>query len=653
MVKYTFRDLPKNLPLTLKAQVEKVPDSVLQASKNKDGKFEYFTFASVYDDFVALAFQFKKLGIEKGSNVALISDNRREWLLTDYALLSIGAADVPRGCDSMGNEIRFIISYADCKVGFFETGHQLEKVLEKIDEVPLLKTVVIYEPVAQEIEKKAADCGLKVIHFSELFEKARNEYAEKKEAIKAEIEAGMEKIEPDDNATIIFTSGTTGTPKGVMLTHDNYIYQLSVIHNFLPSNPGFMWLSVLPVWHSFERLIQYAAPVFCNGIAYSKPIGQILLADMAVIKPQWMCGVPRLWESLAKAVQKAMKKKGGVALVLFDFFVKVGGAYADQKDKVFGLVCQLYKKRNRVLDFFAGIVPMCLLWPLKKLGDLLVFKKLQAKFGGNLHVAISGGGALPHEIDNFYRAVGLNLLEGYGLTETAPVISFRNPHEPRPGCVGAIFPTVELKICKEENGVAVSGEDIGPGKMGLIFVKSRQVMKGYYKRPDLTAKVIDKDGWFNTGDLGVRTFDNELKITGRAKDTIVLLGGENVEPAVLESELLINDLIESAMVVGQDERSLGALIVPSKENTEDFAKENNIEYESYEELLKNDFIIQAFDKIIKDSISTAKGFRACEKIGKFALIPKSFEVGVELSAKQEMMRYKIAEEYKDLIKTLF
>ena len=189
--------------------------------------------------------------------------------------------------------------------------------------------------------------------------------------------------------------------------------------------------------------------------------------------------------------------------------------------------------------------------------------------------------------------------------------------------------------------------------MGLIFVKSRQVMKGYYKRPDLTAKVIDKDGWFNTGDLGVRTFDNELKITGRAKDTIVLLGGENVEPAVLESELLINDLIESAMVVGQDERSLGALIVPSKENTEDFAKENNIEHESYEELLKNDFIIQAFDKIIKDSISTAKGFRACEKIGKFALIPKSFEVGVELSAKQEMMRYKIAEEYKDLIKTLF
>ena len=186
MVKYTFRELPKNLPLTLKAQVEKVPDSVLQASKNKDGKFEYFTFASVYDDFVALAFQFKKLGIEKGSNVALISDNRREWLLTDYALLSIGAADVPRGCDSMGNEIRFIISYADCKVGFFETGHQLEKVLEKIDEVPLLKTVVIYEPIAQEIEKKAADCGLKVIHFSELFEKARTEYAEKKEAIKAE-----------------------------------------------------------------------------------------------------------------------------------------------------------------------------------------------------------------------------------------------------------------------------------------------------------------------------------------------------------------------------------------------------------------------------------------------------------------------------------
>ena len=653
MFHYTFRELPKNLPLMIKNQVKKVPDTTLQASKNKEGKFEYFSYQSVYDDFIALAYQFKQMGIEKGSNVALISDNRREWLLTDYALLSLGAADVPRGCDSMGNEIRFIISFADCKYGVFETGHQLNKVLEKVDEVPLMKTAVVFDPVKDDIKEHAAACGIELIQFEDLLAKAREAFASNKEAILSEIEAGMEKIEPNDTATIIFTSGTTGTPKGVMLTHDNYIYQLSVIHNFLPANPGDMWLSVLPVWHSFERLIQYVAPLLKNGLAYSKPVGQILLADMAVIRPQWMCGVPRLWESLAKGVQKAMNKKGGIVLVLFNFFVKVGGAYADQKDKVTGHVCRLYKKRSRFLDFLAGIIPMCFLWPLKKLGDIIVFKKLQAKFGGRLHVAISGGGALQHEIDNFYRAVGLNLLEGYGLTETAPVISFRNPHEPRPGCVGAVFPSVEVKICAEENGVVTDGRDIGPGKKGLIFARGRQIMKGYYKRPDLTEKVIDKDGWFNTGDLGIRTFDNELKITGRAKDTIVLLGGENIEPAVLEAELLTSEYIESVMVVGQDKKSLGALIVPSKDAVETFANDRGITGLTYEALLEQEEVVHLFDDIVKNSISTSKGFRSCEKIGKVALLPKSFEVGVELSAKQEMMRYKIAEIYKEKIEALF
>jgi len=652
MFHYTFRELPKNLPLMIKKQVQEVPDTTLQASKNKEGKFEYFSYQSVYDDFIALAYQFKKMGIQKGSNVALISDNRREWLLTDYALLSLGAADVPRGCDSMGNEIRFIISYADCKTGVFETGHQLNKVLEKADEVPLMKTAIVFDSVAEDIASKAKDCGIELIQFEDLLNKARTDFAANKDAIRSEIEAGMEAIEPNDTATIIFTSGTTGTPKGVMLTHDNYIHQLSVIHNFLPANPGDMWLSVLPVWHSFERLIQYVAPLLKNGLAYSKPVGQILLADMAVIRPQWMCGVPRLWESLAKGVQKAMNKKGGIALVLFNFFVKVGGAFANQKDKITGRVCRLYKKRSRVLDFICGIFPVIFLLPWKLLGDLLVFRKLQAKFGGRLHVAISGGGALQQEIDSFYRAVGLNLLEGYGLTETAPVVSFRNPHEPRPGCVGAIFPTVEVKICKEENGVVTDENDIGPGKKGLIFARGRQVMKGYYKRPDLTEKVIDKDGWFNTGDLGVRTFDNELKITGRAKDTIVLLGGENVEPAVLEAELLTNDLIESVMIVGQDQKSLGALIVPFKDAVEAFAGENGIE-KPYEELLKEKIITDKFDEIVKNSISVSNGFRSCEKIGKVALLPKSFEVGVELSAKQEMMRYKIAEQYKDTIAGLF
>lgn len=651
MAKFPFNpDIPKNVALLFKEKVEKNPDVNLQAAKNKEGVFQYYTYKQVYDTVINLAVAMRTIGIHRGSNVALISDNRAEWLWTDLSLLSLGAADVPRGCDSLGNEIRFIISFADCEVGFFENVKQLNKVLEKQEEVPLLKTAVIFEAFNE--SELAAKTSIKIINFNDLVDEGKKLVEANKDTVKAEIEAEMAKTEPEEVATMIFTSGTTGTPKGVMLTHDNYISQLSCIDTFLPAKPGEFWLSVLPVWHVFERLIQYVAIYFSNGLAYSKPIGAIMLADMAVIKPQWMCGVPRLWEQLAKGVRKAMEKKGGITLKLFKFFLWVGKHYADNKDKVLGHVCRI-KKRNKVLDCICGIIPMILLWPLHKLGDILVFSKLREKFGGRLAIAISGGGALQKENEDFYRSVGLNLLEGYGLSETAPVISFRYYKEPRPGCVGAIFPTFEVKIVKEEHGVVTDESPLPPGQKGLIWVRGRQVMKGYYKRPDLTEAAVNKEGWFNTGDLGIRTFDNELKITGRAKDTIVLLGGENIEPSMLEAGLAGSDYVESSMVVGQDQRYLGCLIVPNKEAVLKYAEDNKIAVTDYEALLETSEIQNLFVSEIARLISQANGFRMCERINKFVLVPNSFQVGVELSAKQEMMRYKISEKYAEKIATMF
>ena len=645
--------LPKNLPLLFKDRAKANPDVGLQASKDKDGKFQTFTYQTVYQNVIAFALALQELGVVRGENIALISDNRREWLITDLAVQSLGCADVPRGCDSLGNEIRFIISFADCRYGFFENARQLKKVTEKIEEVPLLKTAIVFEPLSKEDEELMAEFkDLKIYNFEELLKMGEEIYAKNPEENTKKIEAEMELTQPDDNATVIFTSGTTGTPKGVMLTHKNYTVQLSAIYDFIKCKRGDWWMSILPVWHSFERLIQYVAIYFVNGLAYSKPVASILLGDMAVIRPQWICGVPRLWEALANGVNKAMNKKGGVTLKLFNFFISVGKSYANAKDKVLGHVCQV-KKRNKFLDALCGFFPMIFLWPLRKLGDALVFKKIRDKFGGRISIAISGGGALQKDVDDFYRAIGLNLLEGYGLTETAPVISFRYYKEPRPGCVGAIFPSMEVKIIPEENGVPTSKEGLGPGKKGLIFVRSAQVMKGYYKRPDLTEKIIDEDGWLNTGDLGLLTFDNEIKITGRAKDTIVLLGGENIEPAVIESELNTSPYIETSIVLGQDQKYLGALIVPSKENVIAYAKENNLDTSDYEELLKTKEIIDLLGTEIKEKDSTENGFRVCEKIWKFALLPNSFTVGEELSAKQEMMRHKIVTKYADIISTLF
>ncbi|WP_407429608.1 AMP-dependent synthetase/ligase [Treponema sp.] len=653
-MKFTKRTLPKNLPLLLKERVSQCPSVYLQASKDKNGVYQYYTYEEFYDSVIAFAQALLSIGVKRGDNIALMSDNRREWFIADYSILCLGAADVPRGCDSMGTEMRFITSYADCVYGIFENEKQLLKILEKKDEVPLLKTVILFDKMSSETETKAGEAGLLFYYFADLLEKGRKIVSENPELRKKEIEDEMEKTNPDDVATMIFTSGTTGTPKGVMLTHNNYISQLSVIHDFINCKEGDWWMTILPVWHVFERLIQYVAVHMKCGLAYSKPAAPVLLPDMAVIRPQWICGVPRLWEALATGVIRTMKKTGGITLRLFNFFIGVGSRYALMRDYVFGNLPQLSsKKRCRFFDTLTGFLPWILLWPFHKLGDVLVFKKIRAKMGGRISIAISGGGALQKEIDNFYRAIGLNLLEGYGMSETAPVISFRDYRHPRPGVVGVVFPTFELRIVEEEHGIIKSMNPLPPGKQGLIVVRSPQVMKGYYKRPDLTERVIDKDGWLNTGDLGIMSHDNEIKITGRAKDTIVLLDGENIEPSVIEASLLASDFIESVMVVGQDKKYLGALIVPAKENLISYANENNIVYTSYENLLVLPEIRSLFEGIINDKIKSANGFRICEKIYKFALIPKSFEAGVELSAKLEMMRYKIAEMYKKEINDLF
>ena len=626
------------------------PDLCAQASKNKDGKFIYYSFADVYKDFVSLALAFSEIGIKRNDHVALFSDNCREWLLTDLAVLSLGAADVPRGCDSMASELQYILSFSECKTAVFENERQFNKAVEKKENAPILEAAVFFNAPSEDTTKKAQSFGIKTFLFSELLEKGRSLYEipGKKEFVEKEMEA----TQGSDLATILFTSGTTGIPKGVMLTHRNYMAQMEVVHHILTVKPGDMWLTVLPVWHSFERCLEYMALTLKSGIAYSKPISSIMLADFAKIRPQWMCGVPRLWESLAKGVNRAMKKEGGIKYALFSFFISVGTKYAWAKEHITGCACR-FTYRPRIFDFIVGIMPFIALWPLHALGELLVYRKIREKMGGRITAAISGGGALQHETDCFYRAIGFKLLEGYGITEAAPVLSVRNIHKPRPGCVGEIYPSAEIKVVAEKNGSPVSSEPLKPGETGLVLARGDQIMKGYYKQPELTAGVIDKDGWLNTGDLGKLTYDFEIKITGRAKDTIVLQNGENIEPLGIETALCGSPYIETAVVFGQDEKFLAALIVGSKANIMSYAEEHNIPCKEYEELITRPEIEDLIRCEIDTIVSASNGFKPCERIFRFAILDKSFEIGKELSAKQEFMRHKVAELYKDKIAELF
>ena len=648
-MKITVNQLPKNLALLMKSRYEEVPELFLQASKNADGKFEFISYKTVYENLIYCALAFQDLGIGKGSRVGLISDNRKEWLVADLALLSLGACDVPRGCDSMGSEIRFILSFAECEFSIFENSRQLEKVLEKVEEVKGLKTAILFESPTASVLAEAKKAGIEVLEFEKLLEEGKKQGFEKRNSI----EAIMETIKPEDIATIIFTSGTTGTPKGVMITHRNYLAQCEVVHNVMNVEPGDFWLSVLPVWHSFERVIQYLAITFKSGLAYSKPIAAVMLPDFQAIRPQWMCGVPRLWEALAQGIYKNMRKEGGIKLALFNFFIGVGKKWVWAYEHITGRVCR-FTKRIRLFDFLAGILPFILLSPLYGLGELLIYKKIKARLGGRFVCAISGGGALQPETDAFYRAIGFRLLEGYGITETAPILAFRSAlHKARPGCVGYVYPSAELKIVAESGGEILSKEALPPGKKGLVMAKGDSVMKGYYNRPDLTEQVIDNEGWFNTGDLGMMTYDNELKITGRAKDTIVLLGGENIEPQGIEAAMGASQYIETSVVVGQDKKYLAALIVPVQDAVVAFANENGILNEGYEALLETPEIINLIREEIDSRISKANDFRTCERVFKFVLLPETFTVGRELSGKQELMRHKIAKLYAKEIDSLF
>lgn len=643
------RTLGKNLPLLLRSRVHICPDVTLQAAKNKSGEYVRYSYKYVYERVIEFAFALRQLGIKRGDHVGLIADNRREWLITDLSLLTLGAADVPRGCDSTGFEIRFILNYADCTVSFFENGHQLDKVLENTAEVPLLKKAVLFDEPTEKTIAEAKKAGIEIINFSQIEKQGTFATADER----ADIEHEMDMTNPDEVATIIFTSGTTGTPKGVMLTHDNYLAQCEIVHCVLPnSEQGDMWLSVLPVWHSFERAFVYMVMALNSGYAYSKPVASIMLADMEAIKPEWMCGVPRLWESFAQGFYRAMKKTGGVKLDIFLNFIEIGKKFSKAKEQVTGLVCR-YHWYPRVFDFIKGIVPFIFYAPAYGIGELLVYRKVREKLGGRMKAAISGGGALQAETESFYHAIGFNLLEGYGMTEAAPVLSVRNAKRPVSNCVGRVFPCVDVKIVAEKDGKIVSSEPLASGKKGLVLCRGRQVMKGYYKRPDLTAQAIDSEGWLNTGDLGILSVDEDLKITGRAKDTIVLLGGENVEPVIVEKAVKKSVYVESVVAVGQDKKYIGAIIVPDKEHVLSYADENHIVYETWEALLETTEIQSLFRLEIDNLVNAKNGFRTCERIYKFALVPESFKIGAEINAKQEIMRHKVVQIHSEEIKSIF
>jgi long-chain acyl-CoA synthetase len=632
--------LPDTIPQTVRAVARAVPNTVAQMIRpGKGGPFAATLYKEYWSEVARFGAGLLSLGLKRGEHVGIISDNRREWLVVDMAILGMGAVDIPRGADSTQDEVAYILKHADCAAVVAEDAAQTEKILAGLSGKTSLKFLIVLDDSLGPTRKAPS---LQQLNYSEVLALGTRLLSKEPNRFEKEVDAGKS----DDLATIIYTSGTTGEPKGVMLTHRSFIFQAERALEVIGIRAGDTFLTVLPIWHSYERAIEYI--VLCTGavLGYSKPIGKIMLEDMTVLQPHWFISVPRIWESVRASIYRNVKARGPVAQSLFDFFVNVGSLHADLLDKFLDRWPRFSAHWAIPTQIWTAL-PLVVLWPLKLLGGLLMFGRIKALLGHRFIAGISGGGALPAHVDGFFRAIDVLVLEGYGLTETGPVLGVRKQKRPVPHTVGKLFRDIEIRIVDEETGKAV-----GTGHQGELWVKSPQVMLGYYKRPEATAAVL-KDGWLNTGDLVRATVRKEMQIVGRSKDTIVLRGGENIEPEPIEKRLLQSELIEHVMVVGQDQKYLGALIVPNFELIEQFAKERRITYIDKEELLGHAQILELVHEVVQHLVNPRSGFKSFERVFKFTLLPKAFEVGSELTAKLSLRRNVTAQKYAEQIASLF
>jgi len=616
------------------------PQLTVQWVKDQKGDFRTVSWQELYPQIELFAAGLASLGVKRGDHIGIISDNLPEWLIADLAIQCIGAADVPRGSDSTVMEIEYILEHAECAVSLVENQAQLDKILSVRKSLKKLVTLIVLDP---EFSKAAARRdGVEVHTFREVQDQGRGFLARNPGYVEQQIELSR----PEELVTIIYTSGTTGEPKGVMLSNRNYMHQIKGPHTPLEIRPDDIFLSVLPVWHSYERAIEYVAIFAGCSIAYSKLISQILIEDMAKVRPTIFPSVPRIWESIKRGILRNIDAEGGVKTALAHFFINVGAAHAKMRTLVRGLQPP-FRRRSRFLDALAGIVPMALLTPLNLLGQALVFKKIKHRLGGRFRFGVSGAGALPPHVDDFFAAAGVLLLEGYGLTESAPIVSVRDCRRPVPGTVGAPLPEVEVQVRDEQ------GRVLGPGEKGVLFLRGPNVMKGYYKKPELTAQAIDRDGWLNTGDLVVLTHRNEIKIVGRAKETVVLLGGENVEPSPIEDVIGESDYVDQVMVVGQDQKFLAALVVPNLDNVTKYAQANGVSFASPADLADSEAIANLIMDEINSRVSLKRGFKLFERVNKVKLLARPFEKGKEITHTLKLKRDVISELYKKDIAELF
>jgi len=542
------------------------------------------------------------LGVDRGDKVAIVSENRPEWAFADLATLCAGAADATVYATLTAPQVQYILNDSESKVVFVSNAAQAAKVAEVRAQLPHLQHVVRFDP--------APVPG--TMSLDELRAKGREALQADRDAVRRR--AG--EVKGDDLATLIYTSGTTGDPKGVMLTHGNLLHNVLAAEKVFPAvNQEWTCLSFLPLCHSFERTAGHNYMLYAGvTIAYAESVEKVP-ENMAEVRPHIMCSVPRLYEKMYARVNEKVAADPPLRQKIFRWAIGVGR------------------------EVFAHTVARTEPGPLLKvkfaLADKLVFSKIKARTGGRLQLFISGGAPLAREIAEFFGAAGMLICEGYGLSETSPVITCNRPGHVKPGTVGLPLEHVEVRIAED----------------GEILTRGPHVMKGYFKKPEATAEAIDKDGWFHTGDIGFVDKDGFLVITDRKKDIIVTSGGKNIAPQPIENRLKTNKFFTEVVMIGNKRNFAAALVVPNFEALEAWAKEKGMGAPRREDLVKRPEVVEHYLRIVTDMTADLAQF---EKIKKIALLTKEFtQDGGELTPTLKVKRRVVEERYKATIDAMY
>ena len=544
------------------------------------------------------------LGVTNGDRVAVISESRPEWVICDMAVLLLGGVTVPIYPTLNEGQVRYILADAGARIAIVSTKAQLDKVQAVRHLVPELEAVVVFDEVAA---SRASVLGLADV-VARGHAQITSSWGTGKE-----FRDRARAVKPEQLATIIYTSGTTGEPKGVMLTHANLVSNLYAAEEVLDLGPDDVALSFLPLSHAFERMASFLYLLTGTTMLFAESFDTIG-RDIALVRPTMITGVPRVYEKMQARILEKGQAAPGVKGTLFRWALNAG------------------TKRARAE--LRGRRPNPLVAIQSALGDRLVFSKIRAGVGGRLRIAVSGSAPLPVNVLEFFSAIGLPIIEGYGLTETAPILTVNPPKALRAGSVGRAVRDVEV--------------DIAPD--GEILARGRNIMAGYYNKPEATAEVL-KDGWFHTGDIGIIDEHGYLSITDRKKDLLVTSGGKKIAPQPIENTLKRSPIVAEAVVLGDRQRYAAALIIPDFAALERRLKDLGRSPGDREQLVKREDVIGLYDEIIE---GLNRELSQYERIKRFALLPSEFSIeSGELTPTLKVKRKVVEEKWRDVIETLY